>query len=228
MQTRISILSRSFVALRAAVVLLLVIAGCGCAPLHLDYLVDSPFSNAGSITKWTLRQNDDDKIMDGIMALAWISRRTMRCDRDRAVEGMECIYEKMRIGWPGYTGISHYRKEDRQGPIPEARRKKNLEFCIWLLYDRLFNNVNPKAGDLFLRLKPDPRLNPRLAKIWNEVFTGKLEADPSLSSKGSSRSNDPPTISVYRDGSMRTSRTTPAGTVTSVFETFSCLLHFMS
>lgn len=145
--------------------------GCWAAyPRHPEpwgYLLDQP---PEEITTWTLRQTDDDRIVDGRNALITqlIGKQWNAKVHAAAGDGLVEVQRKLLAGWPGYTGVGRYTVgSEGLSELSETNRVRMLK---------------GRAGDTFERLARKSRKaeNPTLARQTYERIRPQKPEDEHL------------------------------------------------
>jgi hypothetical protein len=121
------------------------------------------------IVDWTLKQEDENAIADGIAAMAlFCGPNDCRCAA--AIAGIRKIHLKLTEGWPGFTGINRARG-DPDEPLPETRRQENFEHLFEVVYRELLFIGSPEAKEAYLSLRPNQEQNPERFQRWYDIGT---------------------------------------------------------
>ncbi len=145
-RTLICLVALAFVPCMGGCILLM----AGRKPMGYDYVLKK--GNAKDITEWALTQVDWSPIFDAIGALGEIAALNRR-DSQEAVEGYLAIYQKLRAGWPGFTGFGPVLRP--REPATEDQRQERLELLITSCYSNAGGfQRNKYIDELYRRIEP--------------------------------------------------------------------------
>ena len=146
-------------------------------PQQWGYVFDE--GGADDITRWTLRQVDDDRIQDGVAALCEIVSENdheehpgARQQREaaRSIAGLRAIHDRLASGWPGYTGYNRYVAMSQPMIISPRERAENLEHQLQGMYYEFVGTFACRSlFSLYYQLRPDPVRNPTRYAAWAKM-----------------------------------------------------------
>jgi hypothetical protein len=141
----------------------------GCSPFSTfhpeTYGYVYKIGNSEQITRWTLQQTEEEKISDGMFALARMQGDVR--ERERAAAGFLKVHEKLLGGWPGFRAMTNpaYHDSDDYGDLPTDPNQLHLELIIRRSYRIVTTGFTIDWYPTFLRMKPDPSHHGRM-EAW--------------------------------------------------------------